>query len=157
MVLCCFRANNTVVHCTIEKRDTGYGFAEPYFIHEKLLDLVMYYRETTLVEHNEILDVTLKYPVLAAASATMHGPSTPARAVRMTLSNSAGYYAAFRPSTVGLKLILPLLHDNVSECIMFYRCSICSFCPFVWTDIVNTISCERQNNLHIIDGIFTSP
>ena len=84
MVRCGFRANSTVVHCTIEKRDTGYGFAEPYFIHEKLLDLVMYYRETTLVEHNEILDVTLKYPVLAAASATMHGPSTPARTVCIT-------------------------------------------------------------------------
>jgi len=84
MMSCDFRANNTVVHCTIEKRDTGYGFAEPYFIHEKLLDLVMYYRETTLVEHNEILDVTLKYPVLAAASTAMHGPSTPARTVCMT-------------------------------------------------------------------------
>jgi len=79
-----FRANSTVVHCTIEKRDTGYGFAEPYFIHHKLVDLVMYYRETTLVEHNEILDVTLKNPVFAASSATMHGPSTPARTVRIT-------------------------------------------------------------------------
>jgi len=84
-VLCGSRANSTVVHCTIEKRDSGYGFAEPYFIHEKLVDLVMYYRETTLVEHNEILDVTLKYPVLAAASATMLGPSTPARTVCVSL------------------------------------------------------------------------
>jgi len=85
-LLCGFRANNTVVHCMIEKHDTGYGFAEPYFIHETLRDLVMYYRETTLVEHNEILDVTLKYPVLAAAgSATVFGPSTPAHTVRRSL------------------------------------------------------------------------
>lgn len=86
MVCCGFSANSTVVHCTIEKRDTGYGFAEPYFIHETLRDLVMYYRETTLVEHNEILDVTLKYPVLAPAAASMHAPSTPARVVRIKLS-----------------------------------------------------------------------
>ena len=69
----------------IEKRDTGYGFAEPYFIHETLRDLVMYYRETTLVEHNEILDVTLKYPVFASSSAAMHGPSTPGCTVCITL------------------------------------------------------------------------
>jgi len=72
----------------IEKHDTGYGFAEPYFIHETLRDLVMYYRETTLVEHNDILDVTLKYPVFApaaaSASAALHGPSTPACTVRIT-------------------------------------------------------------------------
>jgi len=62
----------------IEKHDTGYGFAEPYFIHETLRDLVMYYRETTLVEHNEILDVTLKFPVLApAGAATALSLSTP--------------------------------------------------------------------------------
>jgi len=74
----------------IEKHDTGYGFAEPYFIHETLRDLVMYYRETTLVEHNDILDVTLKYPVLApaaaSASAALHPPATPACAVRITLA-----------------------------------------------------------------------
>lgn len=58
-------ALNTVVHCKIDKKDTGYGFAEPYFIHETLKDLVMHYKETTLVEHNDILDVTLKYPVYA--------------------------------------------------------------------------------------------
>lgn len=86
MLLCGFRANNTVVHCMIEKHDTGYGFAEPYFIHETLCDLVMYYRETTLVEHNEILDVTLKYPVLAStASTAMYSQSTPACSVRITL------------------------------------------------------------------------
>lgn len=68
--MCCcrclfLRALNTVVHCKIDKKDTGYGFAEPYFIHETLKDLVMHYKETTLVEHNDILDVTLKYPVYA--------------------------------------------------------------------------------------------
>jgi len=67
----------------IEKHDTGYGFAEPYFIHETLRDLVMYYRETTLVEHNEILDVTLKLPVLAGSAAAL-SLSTPAHTVRRT-------------------------------------------------------------------------
>jgi len=75
----------------IEKHDTGYGFAEPYFIHKTLHDLVMYYRQTTLVEHNEILDVTLKYPVLAP-SAALHslstpGPTTVCIALRCFVSN----------------------------------------------------------------------
>lgn len=86
MLWCGFRANNTVVHCMIERRDTGFGFAEPYFIHETLRNLVMYYRETTLVEHNEILDVTLKYPVLAPSSAAIQGPSTPACTVRVCIT-----------------------------------------------------------------------
>jgi len=96
VLLCGFRANSTVVHCMIEKHDTGYGFAEPYFIHETLRDLVMYYRETTLVEHNEILDVTLKFPVLAAAgSAAVLGPSTPAHTVRRTVVSAFIIFASF--------------------------------------------------------------
>jgi len=87
----------------IEKHNTGYGFAEPYFIHETLHDLVMYYRETTLVEHNEILDVTLKNPVLAPSSAATHGLSTPALTVRAVLvsafSASAKHSATLIPCT----------------------------------------------------------
>jgi phosphoinositide-3-kinase regulatory subunit len=90
-------ANNMVVHCMIEKRETGYGFAEPYYIHETLRDLVLHYRETTLVEHNDILDVTLKYPVLApAASASYSGPSTPAYQPVEPLSlHTRGYFQDF--------------------------------------------------------------
>lgn len=49
----------------IEKQDTGYGFAEPYFIHDTLKGLVLHYKETSLVEHNDLLDITLDYPVNA--------------------------------------------------------------------------------------------
>lgn len=50
-------------HCIISKKDTGYGFAEPYYIYETLQDLVLHYEQTSLNEHNATLDVTLKYPV----------------------------------------------------------------------------------------------
>jgi phosphoinositide-3-kinase regulatory subunit len=67
-------AKNVVAHCKIERRLTGFGFAEPYHVHESLIALVRHYRDTSLVEHNEFLDVTLAYPVLAplpgAASAS---------------------------------------------------------------------------------------
>lgn len=59
-------ANGKTGHCVIEKRPTGYGFAEPYFIHESLLELVLHYRETSLHEHNEQLDVTLAFPLGAS-------------------------------------------------------------------------------------------
>jgi len=58
-----FGVQTDVVHCKIEQRDTGYGFAEPYFIHETLTDLVLHYRETSLVEHNDSLDVLLEFPL----------------------------------------------------------------------------------------------
>ena len=58
-----FGGPTDIVHCKIEQRDTGYGFAEPYFIHETLTDLVLHYRETSLVEHNDSLDVMLEFPL----------------------------------------------------------------------------------------------
>ena len=61
-------------HCKIDQHKTGFGFAEPYFIHETLKDLVRYYSEVSLVEHNDVLDVTLQYPV----NATSTPLSTPA-------------------------------------------------------------------------------
>ena len=53
------------MHCKIERRESGYGFAEPYYIYRELMDLVLHYRVTSLVEHNEYMDITLKYPVYA--------------------------------------------------------------------------------------------
>lgn len=52
-------------HCKIESRDSGFGFAEPYYIHETLKALVLHYQETSLAEHNDELDLTLKCPVNA--------------------------------------------------------------------------------------------
>lgn len=69
-------ALNTVVHCKIDKKETGFGFAEPYYIHESLMDLVLHYKETTLVEHNDILDVMLKYPVYALEYISDHPTAT---------------------------------------------------------------------------------
>lgn len=57
------RRNQSVVHCLIDRKETGYGFAEPFYIHKQLVDLVLHYKETSLIEHNDILNVTLKYPV----------------------------------------------------------------------------------------------
>ena len=58
-----YRANNIIGHCKINRKDTGYGFAEPYYIYETLQDLVIHYEQTSLNEHNNMLDVTLKFPV----------------------------------------------------------------------------------------------
>ena len=52
-----------IAHCLINRRDTGYGFAEPYFIHNSLKDLVLHYSEASLFEHNDELDTTLRIPV----------------------------------------------------------------------------------------------
>ena len=121
VLLCHFSANSTVVHCTIEKRDTGYGFAEPYFIHEKLRDLVMYYRETTLVEHNEILDVTLKCPVLAAESMAVHGSPTPARTVgtvmkQYNIHNASVFWKTERPVA-----LTTALYIHTHTCVHIYN------------------------------------
>ena len=50
-------------HCKIQKSTTGYGFAEPYLIHASLRDLVLHYRQISLSAHNDMLDVTLDYPI----------------------------------------------------------------------------------------------
>ncbi|XP_030628975.1 phosphatidylinositol 3-kinase regulatory subunit beta [Chanos chanos] len=52
-------------HCVIYKTATGYGFAEPYNLYGSLKDLVLHYKHTSLVQHNDSLNVTLAYPVLA--------------------------------------------------------------------------------------------
>ncbi|XP_074060911.1 phosphatidylinositol 3-kinase regulatory subunit beta [Macrotis lagotis] len=52
-------------HCVIYKTVTGYGFAEPYNLYASLKDLVLHYKHTSLVQHNDSLNVTLAHPVLS--------------------------------------------------------------------------------------------
>jgi len=67
--MCVNRAKDIVAHCKIEHRPTGYGFAEPYHVHESLKALVLHYQRVTLVDHNPLLDVTLALPVNAPTQA----------------------------------------------------------------------------------------
>lgn len=50
-------------HCVINKTPSGYGFAEPYNLYSSLKELVLHYQHTSLVQHNDSLNVTLAYPV----------------------------------------------------------------------------------------------
>uniref|UniRef100_H3D7G8 SH2 domain-containing protein n=1 Tax=Tetraodon nigroviridis TaxID=99883 RepID=H3D7G8_TETNG len=43
----------------------GYYFAEPYNLYSSLKELVLHYQHTSLVQHNDSLNVTLAYPVYA--------------------------------------------------------------------------------------------
>ncbi|KAM9718787.1 phosphatidylinositol 3-kinase regulatory subunit beta isoform 2-T4 [Menidia menidia] len=52
-------------HCVIYKTATGYGFAEPYNLYSSLKDLVLHYKNVSLVQHNDNLNVNLANPVLA--------------------------------------------------------------------------------------------
>ncbi|XP_024940412.1 phosphatidylinositol 3-kinase regulatory subunit alpha isoform X5 [Cephus cinctus] len=61
--------NGTVNHCIIYATERGYGFAEPFNIHETLKHLVLHYAQNSLEEHNESLNTTLAYPAFAPATA----------------------------------------------------------------------------------------
>ncbi|XP_061457443.1 phosphatidylinositol 3-kinase regulatory subunit beta [Rhineura floridana] len=50
-------------HCVIYKTATGYGFAEPYNLYASLKELVLHYKHTSLVQHNDSLNVTLAHPI----------------------------------------------------------------------------------------------
>nr|XP_028569094.1 phosphatidylinositol 3-kinase regulatory subunit beta isoform X1 [Podarcis muralis]XP_028569095.1 phosphatidylinositol 3-kinase regulatory subunit beta isoform X1 [Podarcis muralis] len=50
-------------HCVIYKTATGFGFAEPYNLYASLKELVLHYKHTSLVQHNDSLNVTLAYPI----------------------------------------------------------------------------------------------
>ncbi|XP_054835780.1 phosphatidylinositol 3-kinase regulatory subunit beta isoform X2 [Eublepharis macularius] len=52
-------------HCMIYKTETGYGFAEPYNLYASLKELVLHYRHTSLMQHNDSLSVTLAHPILS--------------------------------------------------------------------------------------------
>ncbi|KAK0168573.1 hypothetical protein PV327_002358 [Microctonus hyperodae] len=61
--------HNMVNHCIIYATERGFGFAEPYNIHETLKHLVLHYAQNSLEEHNESLNTTLTYPAFASSSA----------------------------------------------------------------------------------------
>nr|XP_012215205.1 PREDICTED: uncharacterized protein LOC105667777 isoform X1 [Linepithema humile] len=60
--------NGTVQHCIIYATERGFGFAEPYNIHESLKHLVLHYAQNSLEEHNECLTTTLAYPAFAPSA-----------------------------------------------------------------------------------------
>uniref|UniRef100_UPI00398F23EF phosphatidylinositol 3-kinase regulatory subunit alpha isoform X2 n=1 Tax=Pristiophorus japonicus TaxID=55135 RepID=UPI00398F23EF len=62
---CSVVVDGDVKHCVINKTPTGYGFAEPYNLYNSLRELVLHYQHTSLVQHNDSLNVTLAYPVYA--------------------------------------------------------------------------------------------
>lgn len=62
---CSVVVEGEIKHCVVYKTATGFGFAEPYNLYGSLKDLVLHYKHTSLVQHNDSLNVTLAYPVLA--------------------------------------------------------------------------------------------
>lgn len=57
-----------VKHCVIYRTSTGYGFAEPYNLYSSLRELVLHYQHTSLIQHNQQLNVTLAWPALSQQS-----------------------------------------------------------------------------------------
>uniref|UniRef100_A0A3Q2XM58 Phosphoinositide-3-kinase, regulatory subunit 2 (beta) n=1 Tax=Hippocampus comes TaxID=109280 RepID=A0A3Q2XM58_HIPCM len=62
---CSVVVDGNTKHCVINKTATGYGFAEPYNLYSSLKDLVLHYKNVSLIQHNDQLNVNLAYPVLA--------------------------------------------------------------------------------------------
>ncbi|XP_049630739.1 phosphatidylinositol 3-kinase regulatory subunit gamma isoform X1 [Suncus etruscus] len=62
---CSVVADGEVKHCVIYSTARGYGFAEPYNLYGSLKELVLHYQQTSLVQHNDSLNVRLAYPVHA--------------------------------------------------------------------------------------------
>ncbi|XP_063153939.1 phosphatidylinositol 3-kinase regulatory subunit gamma isoform X2 [Candoia aspera] len=62
---CSVVADGEVKHCVIYSTPRGYGFAEPYNLYSTLKELVLHYQHTSLVQHNDSLNVHLAYPVYA--------------------------------------------------------------------------------------------
>ncbi|XP_029285321.1 phosphatidylinositol 3-kinase regulatory subunit gamma-like [Cottoperca gobio] len=65
---CSVVVNGDVKHCVIYRTSTGYGFAEPYNLYPSLRELVLHYRHTSLMQHNQQLNVTLAWPALSQQS-----------------------------------------------------------------------------------------
>lgn len=55
--------NGMTNHCIIYETPKGFGFAIPYNTFATLSALVLHYAESSLEEHNDVLNTTLKYPV----------------------------------------------------------------------------------------------
>ncbi|XP_067370323.1 phosphatidylinositol 3-kinase regulatory subunit gamma-like isoform X2 [Channa argus] len=62
---CSVVVDGDVKHCVIYRTSTGYGFAEPYNLYSSLRELVLHYRHTSLIQHNQQLNVTLAWPALS--------------------------------------------------------------------------------------------
>uniref|UniRef100_A0AAQ4PWF9 Phosphatidylinositol 3-kinase regulatory subunit gamma n=1 Tax=Gasterosteus aculeatus aculeatus TaxID=481459 RepID=A0AAQ4PWF9_GASAC len=62
---CSVIVEGEVKHCVIYSTPRGFGFAEPYNLYSSLKDLVLHYRQASLVQHNDSLNVRLAYPVYA--------------------------------------------------------------------------------------------
>ncbi|XP_076009219.1 phosphatidylinositol 3-kinase regulatory subunit gamma-like [Genypterus blacodes] len=62
---CSVVVDGDVKHCVINRTSTGYGFAEPYNLYSSLRELVLHYRHTSLIQHNQKLNVTLGWPALS--------------------------------------------------------------------------------------------
>ncbi|EHB17735.1 Phosphatidylinositol 3-kinase regulatory subunit gamma [Heterocephalus glaber] len=62
---CSVVADGEVGHCVIYSTAQGYDFAETYNLQSSLKDLVLHYQQTSLVQHNDFLNVRLAYPVHA--------------------------------------------------------------------------------------------
>uniref|UniRef100_A0AAY4CN73 Phosphatidylinositol 3-kinase regulatory subunit gamma n=1 Tax=Denticeps clupeoides TaxID=299321 RepID=A0AAY4CN73_9TELE len=60
---CSVVVDGEVKHCVIYSTPRGFGFAEPYNLYSTLKDLVLHYHQTSLVQHNDSLNVRLAYPV----------------------------------------------------------------------------------------------
>ncbi|XP_041754483.2 phosphatidylinositol 3-kinase regulatory subunit alpha-like isoform X1 [Coregonus clupeaformis] len=60
---CSVVVEGEVKHCVINKTPSGFGFAEPYNLYSSLKELVLHYQHTSLVQHNDSLNVTLAHPV----------------------------------------------------------------------------------------------
>lgn len=65
---CSVVVDGDVKHCVIYRTATGYGFAEPYNLYSSLRELVHHYRHTSLIQHNQQLNVTLAWPALSQQS-----------------------------------------------------------------------------------------
>ncbi|KAK9519501.1 hypothetical protein VZT92_022227 [Zoarces viviparus] len=62
---CSVVVDGDVKHCVIYRTTTGYGFAEPFNQYPSLRELVLHYRHTSLIQHNQQLNVTLAWPALS--------------------------------------------------------------------------------------------
>ncbi|XP_061593294.1 phosphoinositide-3-kinase, regulatory subunit 3b (gamma) [Cololabis saira] len=72
---CSVVVEGEVKHCVIFSSPRGYGFAEPFNLYGSLRELVLHYRQTSLLQHNDALNVRLAHPV----HAPVHAPAPPRR------------------------------------------------------------------------------
>lgn len=63
LVHLCFRDTSRIVHIKIVQKDGCYGLTERVCTYPTLLDLVLHYEENSISEHNNTVDITLRFPV----------------------------------------------------------------------------------------------